>query len=105
MKFKDKNIIVTGATGGLGSELALEFIKLGANMFLFGRNRTKLKSLEKNLFSYASSNQKIEIIPLDFSSINIEEDLISFISFITESFAYLDKKITKFALIIDLFSV
>ncbi len=80
MKFKDKNIIITGATGGLGSELAIEFIKLEANIFLFGRNRTKLKSLQKKLISYASSNQKIEIIALDFSSINIEKDLISIFS-------------------------
>ena len=34
MNYKNKNILVTGATKGLGKEISIEFEKLGANLAL-----------------------------------------------------------------------
>jgi len=73
--FKNKNILISGATGGLGGELATELAGLGANLFLFGRDKIKLNSLLRKLNSNLYSNQIIEIICLDFSLKNIEEKI------------------------------
>jgi len=42
---RGKNCLITGATGGLGKEIAKEFAKNGCNLFLTGRNNDKLNSL------------------------------------------------------------
>lgn len=39
---KGKNILITGATGGIGSETARLLKVSGANLFLTGRNAAKL---------------------------------------------------------------
>jgi len=57
MKLKDKNIIITGASDGVGKSIALALSKEGANLILFGRDQDKLKkvSLEcGNSVSYYS---------------------------------------------------
>jgi len=46
---QDKNCLITGATGGLGKEIAKEFAKNGCNVFLTGQNNEKLVSLKKEL--------------------------------------------------------
>ncbi len=40
-----KNILITGATGGIGGALALEYATTGVNLFLQGRNATKLAAI------------------------------------------------------------
>ena len=42
---KDKNILVIGATGGIGSRTAKLLADSGANLFLTGRNREKLQAV------------------------------------------------------------
>jgi short-subunit dehydrogenase len=42
---KNKNVFLTGASGGIGKELAFEFASAGCNLFLTGRDRDKLESL------------------------------------------------------------
>ena len=42
---KNKNIIVTGASGGIGHEIARKMITQGANLILTGTNEEKLKKL------------------------------------------------------------
>ena len=44
-----KNCLITGATGGLGKNIAKEFAKSGCNLFLTGRNNKKLNSLKNEL--------------------------------------------------------
>ena len=44
-----KNCLITGATGGLGKDIAKEFAKSGCNLFLTGRNNKKLNSLKNEL--------------------------------------------------------
>lgn len=47
-----KNVLITGASGGLGREIAIELAKRGANLYLTGRNETKLAQLKNELSSY-----------------------------------------------------
>lgn len=43
--FKDKSILITGAASGIGKELALEFAKNGANLFLWDINESALNDV------------------------------------------------------------
>lgn len=49
MTFKNKNILITGATKGLGKEIACAFHDLSANLILSGRSSNLIKEL-KNKF-------------------------------------------------------
>ena len=44
-----KNVFLTGASGGIGESLALEFAKSGCNLFLTGRNEEKLRLLKEHI--------------------------------------------------------
>ena len=46
---KNKTILITGATSGIGYATALAFSKLGANLILCGRREEKLIQLSKKV--------------------------------------------------------
>ncbi len=48
-KFQNKNIVITGSTSGIGREAAIYFGKMGANVYVHGRNEEEGKNLEKHL--------------------------------------------------------
>ena len=47
INFKNKNILITGASGGIGSNLVKKFISLGGNVFGSGTKTEKLDELKK----------------------------------------------------------
>lgn len=47
--FKDKVVVVTGATSGIGEALVYEFVKAGAKVIMAARNEEKLKEIAKEL--------------------------------------------------------
>lgn len=47
-EFKNKNVLITGASKGLGKTIALEFEKLGANLILIARSKDLLESIINN---------------------------------------------------------
>jgi len=49
MQLRDKTIVVTGATGGIGSALAIMLAAAGARLILVGRDLQKLELLQANL--------------------------------------------------------
>ena len=64
---KDKNIIVTGASGGIGNAIVKKLSKAGANILASGTRTEKLKELKKNF-------ENIKILKFDISETeNIEE--------------------------------
>jgi len=46
--FKNKNILITGASGGIGNSLVKKFISLGGNVLGTGTKTEKLDALKKN---------------------------------------------------------
>ena len=55
MNLKNKKVIITGATGGIGNSLAKRFVEQGAKVLATGTKEEKLKELKNEL-----SNIEIE---------------------------------------------
>ena len=47
INFKDKNILITGASGSIGNDLVKKFVSLGGNVFGSGTKTEKLDELKK----------------------------------------------------------
>ncbi|MBT5633189.1 MAG: SDR family oxidoreductase [Nitrospinaceae bacterium] len=47
-QFKDKKVLITGASGGLGHVCAMEFANQGAHLVLAGRDKDKLTTLKRS---------------------------------------------------------
>jgi len=77
LKFKNKNILISGATGGFGSALAFKYFQEGGNLLLIGRNINKLNSLKNKLIKDKIANQFILTIKLDLSNIDIIKKVIN----------------------------
>ncbi len=48
INLKDKKVLITGATGGIGGAIVERFYELGANIFAIGTNEEKLKLIKTN---------------------------------------------------------
>lgn len=49
MRLKDKYLLLTGASGGIGQAIARELDKTGVRLLLTGRNKEKLETLQQSL--------------------------------------------------------
>ncbi len=58
---KNKNVLIVGATGGIGSRVAKLLAGSGANLFLAGRNSEKLAALAHELNLSASKTLALDI--------------------------------------------
>ena len=47
--FKNKNILITGASGGIGNALVKKFVSLGGNVLGTGTKSEKLDLIKKNI--------------------------------------------------------
>lgn len=54
MSFRDKTIVITGASNGIGAASAVEFAKKGANLALVARTRKKLEELQSKLGKFGT---------------------------------------------------
>jgi len=70
-ELKGKKALVTGATGGLGAEIARALHKQGAHVALSGTRKEKLEALAKEL------GDRTTILPCDLSNIESTQKLIS----------------------------
>ncbi len=80
INLKNKNIILTGATGGIGGSILEKLISSGANVLATGTNEDKLKKIQDNF-------KTVKTKKFDISSHHEIE------KFINESFETLDNKI------------
>ena len=60
INFKNKKIIVTGASGGIGRDIVKKFVSLDANIIATGTNIERLDLLKKDF-------PKINVIKFDIS--------------------------------------
>ena len=66
---KNKNIIVTGATGGIGNSIIKKLYSYGANICATGTKTEKLEKLKKDY-------EKVEILKFDISQMDQIENFI-----------------------------
>lgn len=60
INFKDKKVLITGATGGIGNNLVKKFYDLGAKIISTGTNEEKLNNLKKEFNSVEVQKFKLE---------------------------------------------
>ncbi|MFL2816276.1 MAG: SDR family oxidoreductase [Alphaproteobacteria bacterium] len=63
----NKNILITGATSGIGKAAAISLAEKGANIFFIARNKIKAKNLIKEIFN--KTNKESVGIIADLSSL------------------------------------
>lgn len=69
-QFLGKNILITGASYGLGKLVAQKFWVLGANLFLVARSKNILETFCKELNSQAKNKQSAFFLALDLTKSN-----------------------------------
>src|SRR5215216_7512962 len=67
MDMKDKVVIVTGATNGIGVVTALELARMGAEVVLISRSKQKLEDTVFRIQA-ETDNEKVSYIQADLSS-------------------------------------
>jgi len=73
----NKNAIITGASQGLGLEIAKKFIIAGANIAICARDKTQLNKAETYLKSIANKEQKILTFESDVCNESHNKELIT----------------------------
>ena len=71
MIFKDKTVIVTGASEGVGAAAARKFANAGANLMLVARSKKNLEAVAEEL----RDRSRVEIFAMDVSDAEICVDL------------------------------
>lgn len=75
MLLKNKTILITGASRGIGKETASLFANQGANLILFARNLSHLQDLQHSLTSLYDT--KIQVFSCDVSNQNQVKEIFS----------------------------
>ncbi|RWZ52359.1 SDR family oxidoreductase [Halobacillus fulvus] len=72
---KDRHIVVTGATGGIGYEAAKEIVRAGGHVTITGRNEDKLNTLKDECVTI-NENADIHICVADLNNQEDRERLV-----------------------------
>jgi len=80
-----KNVLITGASAGIGAELARKFAEQGASLALISRNEAKLQAVSKECLDLGAP--KAEIFTGDLAK---DEDIKRVIEESTKSFGHFD---------------
>ena len=76
-KLQNKNIIIFGATGLIGSQLSFSFASQGANLILHGKSNLKLKTLNDKI---EKEFNKPVLLECDIMSENFYLDILKVVS-------------------------
>jgi len=75
LNFKEKTILITGGSKGIGFELANQFLKLDANVCICSRDKKNLQNAQKKLLNNNNRNRLL-ILQHDISKIKKQSLLI-----------------------------
>ncbi len=81
--FQNLNVLITGATGGIGRSLTLAFMETGANLFLVSSSREKSHSFKNEI----PNNNKLNFFSVDLSK---KDDLYDFCNKLIEDNSKID---------------
>ena len=56
MDFKNRVVVITGASSGIGEATAIKFAKKQANVVLVARRKEKLLEVEKKISKFSASS-------------------------------------------------
>lgn len=80
MRLSGKNAIISGASQGLGFEIAKEYVRQGANVVICARNQAQLSAAADELSKHAVNGAKVLSMPVDVSLKNEVDELVRFAS-------------------------
>ena len=60
INLKNKKVLITGATGGIGNSLVKKFYELESDIVATGTNETKLENLKKNFTKIQTERFKLD---------------------------------------------
>lgn len=100
---KDRIILITGASDGIGKALALRAAKLGAQVILHGRNVTKLEKVYDEIEGIEGARRP-SIAVMDLASAN-SESYTSLASNLEAEFGHLDGLVHNAGILGDRFSI
>lgn len=89
---KNKTVIVTGSSSGMGKYMARKFSAEGANVVLTGRNEDKLQSAKEEILKLAAGD--VFIIPMDVRN---PEDVERMVSQTVEKYGTVDHLVNNAA--------
>lgn len=77
MKLKGRSALITGASQGLGFEIAKQFVTEGANVMLCARNAESLYRAQEELVKLANGQSNVLAQPVDVSNLEQVNNLVS----------------------------
>lgn len=83
-RFKDKVVVITGASSGIGRETAIEFAREGAKTVLVSRSREKLERVAEEI---KPLNPSVLVLPTDVS---LPEQVSSMVNEVVSRFGSID---------------
>ncbi|MEK4484933.1 2,4-dienoyl-CoA reductase [Psychrobacillus sp. FSL H8-0484] len=81
---KEKTIIVTGGSNGMGKYMAMKFVSEGANVVITGRDLDRLESAKKEIEAYGNT---IAIFQMD---VRIPEHVSAMVEFTDKTYGQID---------------
>jgi NAD(P)-dependent dehydrogenase (short-subunit alcohol dehydrogenase family) len=90
---KNKVVLVTGSTDGIGKQTALDLAGMGARLILHGRSHDRLEAARAEILQ-KTGNEQIDTICADFSSL---KQVRSMASSIVEKYDHLDVLVSNAA--------
>ena len=101
MNLKNKKVLITGSTGGIGNSLVEKFYNLGAKIIATGTNQEKLNFLKKKFPDIDIENFKLDEHGKIENFINLIDEKMNGIEILVNNAGITLKKVKTF-LFIDL---
>ena len=86
---KNKLVIVTGASSGIGKACAVEFARKGANLVLVARSGDKLEALAREISSFGVKTHTV------IADVSREEDCKRMVEEVLTEFGKIDVLVNK----------